>query len=90
MKIKSVAQVPPIIGNFSDEELIRHVEHYYPNLNGPLRTLLNRFESRVYGTPEQVQLEHQAGQLQDLQEGDNEVSCPHCGSVLQIDLEIES
>lgn len=76
MKIKPSAQVPPIIGNFSDEELIRHVEHYY--------------QFRVYGTPEQVQLEHQAGQLQDLQEGDNEVSCPHCGSVLQIDLEIES
>jgi hypothetical protein len=77
MKAKPVAQVPPILGNFSDEELIRHVEHYYPNLNGPLRTLLNRFESRVYCTPE-------------MPEGDNEVSCPHCGGTLRIDLEIES
>lgn len=66
MKIKSAAQVPPIIGNFSDEELIRTVNYYYPNLNGPLRTLLTRFESRVYGTPEKVQLEHKASQLQDL------------------------
>lgn len=87
MKIKSAAQVPPIIGNFSDEELIRQIEHYYPDLDGPLRTLINRFESRVYGTPEQVHLEPQ---LQDLQEDGNEVICPHCGRVLQIDLEIES
>lgn len=90
MKAAAAKPIPFVPSNYSDEELIRHVEHHFPNLNGPLKTLLNRFESRVYGTPEQVQLETEAGQLQDLRDTDYDVQCPHCGSVLQIDLELGS
>jgi ssDNA-binding Zn-finger/Zn-ribbon topoisomerase 1 len=32
--------------NYSDEELARLIRHHYPNLQGVLKQLLDRFESK--------------------------------------------
>lgn len=75
----TVEQVPPIPSNYSDAEVAAHVRHYFPNLSGPLKTLLDRFEGH-HDTINAVK------QAQD--NGDMEVSCPHCGTVIGLDLEV--
>ena len=36
-----------VTSNYKDEELIRCIEHEYPDLEGPLLDLLRRFEKMV-------------------------------------------
>lgn len=38
---------PPPSSNYSDKELIRHIEHYYPILDNSLAELLLRFSRKV-------------------------------------------
>jgi len=79
MKV-SVEQVPPVPSSYSNEELARHVRHYFSNLNGPLLTLLERFEDR----------EGTVNAVRDLEDKGLKVACPLCGAEIQIDLELES
>lgn len=74
-----VERVPPVTSNYSDKELACHVRHYFPNLSGPLLTLLERFEGQ----------ESTVNAVRDLEDQESKVTCPHCGTEIRIDLELE-
>jgi len=76
----SVELVPPVPSNYSNDELARHVRHHFPNLSGPLLTLLERFEGQ----------EGTVNAVRKLEDQESKVTCPHCGTEIQIDLELES
>lgn len=76
----SVEQVPPVPSNYSDKELASHVRHYFPGLSGALLALLERFE----------ELEGTVNAVRDPDAEELKVVCPHCGTEIQIDLELIS
>ncbi len=88
MKAIALKPVPVMPSNFSNEEALKHVRHYYPNPGPVLEDFIKRFEELLDGTPDQDELEEKAGKLDDLQATDHEVRCPNCGSELEIQLEL--
>lgn len=57
--------VPFTAQHLTDSELVRHVEHHYPNLSGPLRVMFLRYARRASETvPCKA----------------DDKSCPHCGT----------
>lgn len=85
MKVSRVVP-PPIPSNFSDEEVLKHVRHYFPNLSGQLETLVQRFEALLDRNDELAQ---KSASL-ELFEEDPSVVCPECGTRLELDVKGES
>ncbi len=73
-------EIPVATSNLDAQELIRYIENNYPDLKGGLRLLLDRF-SEIVGNDGIVQ--SKADEIEAV-----EYKCPHCGTVLQIDLEL--
>lgn len=71
--------MPP--SNLDAQELIRHIENSYPDLKAGLKLLFERFKE-IVGNEGIV--ESKAEEIEGF-----EYECPHCGTVLQIDLELE-
>lgn len=69
--------LPPVPSNYSDEELVRYVEHYFPNLNGALKELLTRFDSHLR---EVAELRENSVDVLDVS---GTCNCPSCGSRLK-------
>lgn len=65
--------VPFAASNLTDAELVKLVEHSYPNLQGPLRALVERV-ARTAGKP-----------CAELPTPAPAQSCPHCGSVFTLE-----
>lgn len=70
--------MPPI--NLDAQELIRHIENNYPDLKAGLKLLFERFKE-IVGNDELP--EGKAEEIEGF-----EYECPHCGTILQIDLEL--
>lgn len=71
----------PVIlpSNLSDRELVAFIDHLYPNLQGPLRTMFERFEQHTHG---QI---HRSVQVDEpVKASDSDVMCAHCGSVVSV------
>lgn len=80
MKVELDAPVPVIPSNYTNKEVVAHVRHYYPNLQGALKTMLDRLEGSI----------DSVATVEELEQADNSITCPHCGSVMAIDLELQS
>lgn len=76
MNVEAETPVPVIPVNYSNREVAAHIRHYYPNLQGALRTLLDRFEGNM----------DCIATVEELKQMDNSVTCPHCGSILHVNL----
>ena len=70
--------MPP--SNLDAQELIRHIENSYPDLKAGLKLLFERFKE-IVGNDELP--EGKAEEIEGF-----EYECPHCGTVLKIDLEL--
>ena len=64
MSFRLVKPIQPAFRNMTNEELAEHIRHQYPDLQGPLKTLLERFSSKARGLDYDFQ----------------EVKCGHCPS----------
>ena len=47
MSFRLATQILPAFSNMTNEELAAHIRHQYPNLQGPLKMLLERFSNRA-------------------------------------------
>lgn len=47
MSFRLTTQILPTFSNMTNEELAVHIRHQYPNLQGPLKMLLERFSNRA-------------------------------------------
>lgn len=63
--------VPPFRHNATTEELVRDIEHYYPNLTGLLKLAVEQLKR----APVRNNEERRCANVQ---------SCPHCGSTFMI------
>lgn len=72
---------PTLPTNANDVELIRYVENNFPNLKGGLKLLLERF---TYLVENNDSISSRAEQIETCS-----YECPNCGTILQIDLELE-
>lgn len=68
---------PAVPSNYSDQELVGHIRHNFPDLSGSLLLLLNRFESNL----------DKMDELRDMEQV-HTIACPQCGTRIQIDLEL--
>ena len=64
MSFRLTTPIRPAFSNMSNEELAAHIQHQYPNLQGPLKMLLERFSNRA----------------RELNYDFQEVKCGHCPS----------
>jgi hypothetical protein len=71
--IAKFTPVPFAASNLSNDELVRLVEHSYPNLQGPLQALVSRV-ARTAGTPQERRPMPAHAH-----------SCPHCGSAFALE-----
>ena len=67
-----------ITGNYTNSELIRHIENEFPELSGSLLVLLKRFDDQCAGD------DNPNARNED---EDIVVKCPKCGTQLQIEEE---
>lgn len=69
--------IPQLPSNLTNRELVAYVRHYFPDLQGPLRTMLDRFEGGIQPavTAEPV----------DTCAENSTVKCPHCGTIGTLD-----
>ena len=70
MSFRLATQILPAFSNMTNEELAAHIRHQYPNLQGPLKMLLERFSNRALELDFDFQ-EVKCGQ------------CPSCGVELE-------
>lgn len=72
---------PAAPSNYSGDELIRHIEHHFPDLDGSLKELLNRFDRATYRNtfPRVPEIHGEA------KNGDTFVVCPNCKTKLELD-----
>ena len=79
MKIELASQIGEAPSNLTNEELVSHIRHYFPNLHGPLRMLFERFA-------------HNAAAIDNDFKTDsgNDVcgQCPSCGVKLEVNITI--
>lgn len=47
MSFRLATPILPAFSNMTNEELAAHIRHQYPNLQGPLKMLLERFSNRA-------------------------------------------
>lgn len=47
MSFRLASPISPAFSNMTNEELAAHIRHQYPNLQGPLKMLLERFSNRA-------------------------------------------
>ncbi len=70
MSFHLASPISPAFSNMTNEELAAHIRHQYPNLQGPLKMLLERFSNRARELDFDFQ-EVKCGQ------------CPSCGVELE-------
>ena len=75
MKAIETTTRPAISGNFTNAELVRHIEHEFPDLSGSLLILLKRFNDQC--DPEDMG--------RDNEDADIVVTCPKCGTELLLE-----
>ena len=71
MKIELASQIGEAPSNLTNEELVSHIRHYFPDLHGPLRMLFERFEAAIDNDFETDSGNDVCGQ------------CPSCGVQLE-------
>lgn len=88
-------KLKPVASNTSPEEMLRLVEHHYPNLKGPLLVMVQMFDTMI---DELDMLRRQLTQYQEqnepevtlIEEPDKpkiiELKCQHCGSEIEIEI----
>ncbi len=93
-KVKQ-APLVPVATNLSPEEMLRLVEYNYPNLKGPLLSLIQMFDNmidEIAVTKRQLcQYQEQLETEVTLVEDDGqpkviELKCQHCGQEIEIEL----
>ena len=47
MSFRLTTPIQPAFSNMTNEELAAHIRHQYPDLQGPLKMLLERFSNRA-------------------------------------------
>lgn len=70
MSFRLTTPIRPAFSNMTNEELAAHIRHQYPDLQGPLKMLLERFSNRAWELDFDFQ-EVKCGQ------------CPSCGVELE-------
>lgn len=82
MKVEAITKVPHIPSNYSDEEVLKHVRHYFPNPGVALETLFKRFEALI------DLAQDGEGYKEDFENltSDWKVPCPECGTVSKVDI----
>ena len=78
MKAIETTTRPAISGNFTNAELVRHIEHEFPDLSGSLLILLKRFN-------DQCDPEDMGRGRKQRRRGHCVVTCPKCGMELQLE-----
>lgn len=68
LKAETALRIPPIHPT-TDTELVRMIDSYFPELQGWLKELRDRFAEKVAETPEGVS---------------GKVQCPSCGTLVKI------
>lgn len=81
-RILPVEQIPTFSNELSNEELLKFVRHYYPNLNGALSTLVKRFEWEITG----VENYDHSNSVEPKAIIKQFTYCPHCGSHLKLQI----
>ena len=77
MKAVETNKREAITGNYTNSELIRHIENEFPELSGSLLVLLKRFDDQCSDNNPNARNEDE----------DIVVKCPKCGTQLQIEEE---
>lgn len=79
MKIELAKPIEGAPSNLTNEELVSHIRHYFPNLHGPLRMMFERFA-------------HNAAAIDNDFKTDsgNDIcgQCPSCGVQLEVNITI--
>ena len=75
MKLIETAPKAPISGNFTNGELIRHIENEFPDLSGSLLVLLERFDN-ICEQDEQGVFDNTINLT---------IKCPKCGTELEFE-----
>ena len=70
MSFRLVKPIQPAFSNMTNEELAAHIRHQYPDLQGPLKMLLERFSSKA---------RERDYDFQEVKSG----RCPSCGVELE-------
>lgn len=89
MKAFALTPYEPVPSNLSDEELLKHVQHVFPEPGSVLKLFFQRYEEM------QERIEAGKGAVSDANDTlqalsmKHEVQCPHCGSTIGIDTEVE-
>jgi hypothetical protein len=93
MKLIADTNVPLPAHNISDDELVRHVEHYFPDIQGPLKMLLERFTFYAGNKDEMDKMDERSDEIIEREEFLANASkltfaqkCPNCSSVLRVEL----
>lgn len=80
MKLIETTPKAPISGNFTNAELIRHIENEFPDLSGSLLVLLKRFDDIC----EQDENPQHKVHVDD-EYGEDVVMCPKCGTKFELE-----
>jgi len=79
MKIELANPIGEAPSNLTNEELVSHIRHYFPNLHGPLRMMFERFAHNASAIDNDFKTDN-----------GNEIcgQCPSCGVQLEVNITI--
>ena len=84
--MKAHSEVVSVPSNYSNEELISLIDHSYPELQGPLAELHRRFIKLAGYSAASESLADVQQRLTDIEAIGDKCKCPHCGSVLHVEI----